>query len=195
MCTKFKSTVFSIVILVTILFFWGQPVWAVTPQQLKMMKGKEKVETAAEIQPPEQLPRDQIDAFMATLSDEQVRRLLIEELKRKAEQEITAAGPEKAEKRDALGIGALFDEADADAAAVFKRIRGIFRGSTFVLSQPRALIGLLTDGKGTGALLLTFVGLLAIIGAGLFAEWLLLRLARDIHEQLLTAVPGEQCEN
>ena len=24
---------------------------------------------------------------------------------------------------------------------------------------------------------------------GLFAEWLLLRLARDIHEQLLTAVP------
>jgi small-conductance mechanosensitive channel len=189
MRTEVKSTVFSTLILLTLFFLWGQFAWAVTPQQLKMMKGKEKAETTAEIQPPEQLPSGQIDAFMATLSDEQVRRLLIEELKRKAEQESIAAGPEKTEKTDALGLGALFDEADADTAAVYKRIRGIFRGSAAVLSQPRALIGLLTDGMGTGALFLTLVGLLAVIGAGLFAEWLLIRLAHDIHEQLLTAVP------
>ncbi|MGD8434744.1 MAG: hypothetical protein PVI73_11590, partial [Syntrophobacterales bacterium] len=114
MRAKVKSTVFSALILLTLLFFWGQPAWTVTPQQLKMMKGKEKTETAEEVKPPEQLPGDQIDAFMATLSDEQVRRLLIEELKRKAEQEITAAGPETGEKK--YGVGALFDEADADAA-------------------------------------------------------------------------------
>ncbi len=189
MRTKVKSTVILTVILLTLLFFWGQPAWAVTPQQLKMMQGQKKGEAKEEVQPPEHLPGDQIDAFMATLSDEQVRRLLIEELKRKAEQEIIAAGPEKTEKTDALGLGALFDEADMEAAVVYKRIRGIFRGSAFVLSQPRALIGLLTDGKGTGALLLAFFGLIAVIGSGLLAEWLLLRLARDIHEQLLTAVP------
>ena len=189
MRTKVKSIVFSTVILLTLLFFWGQPAWAVTPQQLKMMKGQKKGEATEEVQPPEQIPSGQIDSFMATLSDEQVRRLLIEELKRKAEQEIMAAGPEKTEKTDALGLGTLFDEADMEAAVVYKRIRGIFRGSAFVLSQPRALIGLLTDGKGTGALLLTIVGLFALIGAGLLAEWLLLRLARDIHEQLLAAVP------
>ena len=190
MCTKVKSTVFSTLILLTLLFLWGQATWALTPQQLKMMKGKEKAETAEEVQPPEQLPGDQIDAFMATLSDEQVRRLLIEELKRKAEQEILAADQkEPGKKTDALGLGALFDEADADAAAVFRRIKGIFRGSAAVLSQPRALIGLLTDGKGTGALFLTFGGLFALIVIGLFAEWLLMRLARDLHEQLLTAVP------
>jgi small-conductance mechanosensitive channel len=191
---KVKSTVFSTVVLLTLLFFWGQSAWAVTPQQLKMMKGQKKGEATEEVQPevqpPEQLPSDQIGAFMATLSDQQVRRLLIEELRRKAEQEIMAAGPEKAAKKtDALGLGALFDEADMEAAVVYKRIRGIFRGSASVLSQPRALIGLLTDGKGIGALLLTIVGLFALIGAGLFAEWLLLRLARDIHEQLITAVP------
>lgn len=72
---------------------------------------------------------------------------------------------------------------------IFKRIKGIFRGSASVLSQPRALIGLLSDGKGSGGLLMTFVGLIAVIGAGLLAEWLLSRLARDIHEQLLAAVP------
>jgi small-conductance mechanosensitive channel len=187
MCTKVKSTVFSTLILLTLLFFWGQSAWALTPQQLKMIEGQKKGEATEEVQPPEQLPGDQIDAFMATLSDEQVRRLLIKELQRKAEQDIMAAGPEKAEKK--YGVGVLFDEADADVAAIYKRIRGIFRGSAAVLSQPRALIGLLTDGMGTGALLLTFVGLLAVIGAGLFSEWLFLRLARDIHEQLLTAVP------
>jgi small-conductance mechanosensitive channel len=189
MRTKVKSTTILTVVFLGLLFFWGQPAWAVTPQQLKMMKGQKKGKATEEVQPPEQLPSDQIDAFMATLSDEQVRRLLIEELKKKAEQEIMAAGPEEAGKTDALGLGALFDEADADTAAVYKRIKGIFRGSASVLSQPRALIALLTDDKGTGTLVLTLVGLLAIIGAGLLAEWLLLRLSHDLHEQLLTAVP------
>ena len=123
-----------------------------------------------------------------TLSDQQVRRLLIEELKKRAEEGTFTAGAE--EPTDQVGaIGALIGEADAEATVIFKRIRGIFRGSTFVLSQPRALIGLLTDGKGTAGLLITFVGLLALIGAGLVAERLLLLLARDVHEQLLTAVP------
>jgi small-conductance mechanosensitive channel len=188
MRTKVKTTVILAVILLTLLFFWGQPAWAVTPQQLKMMQGQKKGEGTEEVQPPEQLPGDQIGAFMATLSDEQVRRLLIEELKKRAEEESLSAGFE--EPTDAAGpVGSFIGKADAEASMIFKRIRGIFRGSTFVLSQPRALIGLLTDGKGTGALLMAFFGLIAVIGAGLLAEWLLSRLARDIHEQLLTAVP------
>jgi small-conductance mechanosensitive channel len=170
------------------LLFWGHTARAVTQQQLKMMQGQKKGEGTEEVQQPEQLPSDQIDAFMATLSDEQVRRLLIEELKKKAEEESLTAGSE--EPADTAGaVESLIGKADAEAAVIFKRIRGIFRGSAFVLSQPRALIGLLTDGKGTGVLLMAFFGLIAVIGAGLFAEWLLLRLARDIHEQLLTAMP------
>jgi len=188
MRTHVKTTVILAVILLTLLFFWGQPTWAVTPQQLKMMKGQKKGEATEEVQPPEQLSSDQIGAFMATLSDEQVRRLLIEELKKQAAEQSLTAGAQ--EPTDQVGaIGALVGEADAEATVIFKRIRGIFRGSTFVLSQPRGLIGLLSDDKGTAGLLITFVGLLALIGAGLVAERLLLLLARDVHEQLLTAVP------
>ena len=188
MRTKVKSTVLSTVILLGFLFFWGQPAWAVTPQQLKMMKGKEKAENTEEVQEPAQLPGDQVDAFMATLSDEQVRRLLIEELKKKAEvSTVTSDAGDPTERGS--GLRQILDEADADAAAIFKRIRQIFRESASVLSQHRALIGLLSDGKGTAALLLTFLGLIALIGTGLLAERLLLRLSRDIHEQLLTAVP------
>jgi len=79
MRTHVKTTVILTVILLTLLFFWGQPAWAVTPQQLKMMKGQKKGEAAEEVQQPEQLHSGQIDAFMATLSDEQVRRLLIDD--------------------------------------------------------------------------------------------------------------------
>jgi small-conductance mechanosensitive channel len=188
MRTKVKSTVFSTVILLGLLFFWGQPAWAVTPQQLKTMKGQKKGDATEEVQPPEQLPSDQIDAFMATLSDEQVRRLLIEELKKKAEvSTVTSDAGDPTERGSWLRQ--ILDEADADAAAIFKRIRQIFRESTSVLSQHRALIGLLSDGKGTAALLMTLLGLIALIGTGLLAERLLLRLSRDIHEQLLAAVP------
>jgi small-conductance mechanosensitive channel len=188
MRTKVKTTVILAVILLTLLFFWGQPAWTVTPQQLKMMQGQKKGEATEEVQQPEQLPSGQIDSFMATLSDQQVRRLLIEELKKRAAEESLSAGFE--EPTDTAGpVGSFIHKADAEASMIFKRIRGIFRESASVLSQPRGLIGLLTDDKGTAALLMAFFGLIAVIGAGLCAEWLLSRLARDIHEQLLTAVP------
>jgi len=128
MRTHVKATVILAVILLTLLFFWGQPAWAVTPQQLKMMQGQKKGEGTEEVQPPEQLPGDQIGAFMATLSDEQVRRLLIEELKKRAEEESLTAGFE--EPTDAAGpIGSFIGKADAEASMIFKRINayGLFR--------------------------------------------------------------------
>ncbi len=57
------------------------------------------------------------------------------------------------------------------------------------MSQRRALIGLLSDGKGTASLLMTFVGLIALIGTGLLGVWLLLRLTEDFRDQLLSTVP------
>ncbi len=79
-------------ILLPILFFFGllycaQVGWAANPLAVKASKGKKKSEAKEEAQLPKQLSGDQIDAFMATLSDQQVRRLLIEELKKKAEEE------------------------------------------------------------------------------------------------------------
>jgi small-conductance mechanosensitive channel len=155
---------------------------------LKALKDQKKKETKAEVQPPEKLSGDQIDGFMATLSDEQVRRLLLEELKKRAEETtVTAVAAEPTERGSLLRQ--IFDEADGTASVIFRRIKGIFRESASVLSQPRALIGLLSDNKGTPALLMTVVWLFALIGTGLLAEKLLLRLSSDIHEQLLTAVP------
>src|SRR6056300_805734 len=111
MRTHSKATAILTVHMLTLPFFWGQPAWAVTPQQLKMMKGQKKGEATEEVQPPEQLPGDQIDAFMATLSDEQVRRLLIEELKKKAE--VSTVTTDAGEPTDrGSGLRQIFDETD-----------------------------------------------------------------------------------
>ena len=180
-------------ILLSILFFFGllycaQVGWAANPLAVKAAKGKKKSVAQEEVKPPEKLTADQIDGFMATLSDQQVRRLLIEELRKKAEQERTTAQTgEYADRGSALRQ--IFDEADAGAAAVFTRIRRIFRESASVLSQPRALIALLSDDKGTASLLLTFVELIGLIGAGLLGVWLLVRLTEDFRNQLLSTVP------
>jgi len=173
-------------------FFWllycTQVGWAVNPLAVKAAKGKKKSEAKEEVQPPKELKGDQIDAFMATLSDEQVRRILIEELKKKAEEEkVTAKTGQYTERGSRLRQ--LFDEADSGASAIFTRIGRIFRESASVSSQPRALIALLSDNKGTAALVMTFAGLIALIGAGLFGVWLLSRLTEDLRDQLLSTVP------
>ncbi len=180
-------------ILLLILFFFGllyfaQVGWAANPQAVKALKDKKKSEANKEVLLPKQLSGDQIDAFMAALSDQQVRRLLIEELKKKAEQEALTAKTGQDTERGS-GLRQIFDEADSGASAISKRIRGIFRESASVLSQWRALIGLLSDGKGTASLLMTFVGLIALIGAGLLVMWLLLRRTEDFRHQLLSTVP------
>ena len=182
-----RSAVFFALLLFG-LVIWGQTARAATQQQIKMLRGQKEVEATEEVQPLEQLSSDQIDSFMATLSDEQVRRLLIEELKKAVDDKTATTEAEKRTDRSG-GLGPIFDKADREAGAIFKRIRGIFRGSAAILSQRRALIGQLSDGKGGAALLITFVGLIAVIGAGLLGERLLLRLTKDLHNQLLSTVP------
>ncbi|MCG6919378.1 MAG: mechanosensitive ion channel [Deltaproteobacteria bacterium] len=175
------------------LLYCAQVGWAANPLAVKAAKGKKKSEAKEEVQPPKELSGEQIDAFMATLSDEQVRRLLIEELKKKAEAEkVTAQTGHYAERGS--GLRQMFDEADAGASAIYTRIRRIFRESASVLSQPRALIALLSDDKGTAALVMTFAGLLALIGAGLFGMWLLVRLTEGFRNQLLSTVPLRSLE-
>ncbi|MEJ2363614.1 MAG: mechanosensitive ion channel family protein [Deltaproteobacteria bacterium] len=180
-------------ILWSILLFFGllycaQVGWSANPMAIKSLKGKKKSETKEEVQLPEDLSGDRIDGFMATLSDQQARRLLIEELKKKATAEAVTAGAGESSERGS-SLRQFVDEADAGASAIFKRIRGIFRESASVVSQWRALIALLSDKQGTVSLLITLVGLIGLIGAGLLGESLLLRLTENFRDQLLSSVP------
>jgi small-conductance mechanosensitive channel len=182
----------KILVSLSVLFFFGllccaQVGWSANPMAVKSIKSKKKSEAKEEVQLPKHLSGDQVDAFMAALSDQQARRLLIEELKKKAAAEaVTAEAGEQASRGS--GVRQIVDQADSTADAVLKRLEGIFRGSASVLSQWRALIGILSDYKGTASLLMTCLGLIALIGAGLLGEWLLLRLTENFRNQLFATV-------
>jgi hypothetical protein len=182
----------KILVSLSVLFFFGllccaQVGWSANPMAVKSIKSKKKSEAKEEVQLPKHLSGDQVDAFMAALSDQQARRLLIEELKKKAAAEaVTAEAGEQASRGSS--VRQIVDQADSTADAVLKRLEGIFRGSASVLSQWRALIGILSDYKGTASLLMTCLGLIALIGAGLLGEWLLLRLTENFRNQLFATV-------
>jgi small-conductance mechanosensitive channel len=185
---KQKKLILWSILLFFGLLYWAQVGWSANPMAVKSLKGKKKSEAKEEVQLPKHLSGDQIDGFMATLSDQQARRLLIEELKKKAAAEEATAGGGDSSGRGS-SVRQFVDQADSTADAVLKRLVGIFRGSASVLSQPRALIAILSDNKGTASLLMTFLGLIALIGIGLLGEYLLLRLTENFRDQLLATVP------
>ncbi|MGA9233406.1 MAG: hypothetical protein WBV91_01175, partial [Desulfobacterales bacterium] len=64
---------------------------AAQPMVFKPQKEKSKPAPSDTARLPEHIQADKVDDFMAALSDEQVRRLLIEALKKQAAEEAAAA--------------------------------------------------------------------------------------------------------
>jgi small-conductance mechanosensitive channel len=92
MYNLFKSAIVSTLIAFTVLLT-GQTIRAANVGVPGLAKS-EKEASGKTVQIPENLDSDQIHSFLATLSDTQVRRLLIEELKKEATREATEGEPE-----------------------------------------------------------------------------------------------------
>jgi small-conductance mechanosensitive channel len=97
--------VFKGLILLTLvgIFLQTQPSVAAGPQQLLLSAGNEKQKDAAkgdQSSGPDRIDGKTVEMIVAELSDEQVRRLLIEELRKQAKQ----AAPAKAEKTGGLAL-------------------------------------------------------------------------------------------
>ena len=82
----FKSILLFSLITLTVLLS-GQTIRAATAGLPGLTKSENEV-SGETVEVPENLDSDQIDSFLATLSDAQVRRLLIQELKEEAAREI-----------------------------------------------------------------------------------------------------------
>ena len=70
-----------------LLLLLSSTAWSQNPMKLKTGKKHAPVKTEENLTLPEHLGAENIDHFMAGLSDEQVRRLLINELKAQAQKE------------------------------------------------------------------------------------------------------------
>jgi small-conductance mechanosensitive channel len=129
-----------------------------------------------------------VDHYLATLSDEQARKALARELKEKA-----AAEPSEAPEPLTIGrespIGQLFFAATKEVFSGLERLRTLSSRAAEGAGTLRSAFETITGGKGAGQLVMNVLGLLAIIGAGLLAERLLVRATEGIRHQLLATVP------
>jgi len=163
-------------------------VWAKSPALFGAGGGKKEQKAAPATQPPASLTPGQVDHYLATLSDEQARQVLARELKEKA-----AAKPSEAPASLMIGrespIGRLFMAATEEVSSGLERLRTSSSRAAESVGTLSSAFETMTGGKGAGQLVMSVLSLLAIIGAGLVAERLLIRATEGIRHQLLTAVP------
>ncbi len=131
---------------------------------------------------------EQVDAFLAGLSDEQARRLLSERLKRDAEALATSGAPEAATGRTS-DIAAFFKNAEDSAGVLLRKLRAVFTGAETAPSGWPEAWAKLTGGKGFGQFAATAAILLLIVLAGLAAERFLLRRIAGMQDYFVKTVP------
>jgi small-conductance mechanosensitive channel len=163
-------------------------VWGKTPVLFGAGGSKKEQKAAPATQVPANLTPGQVDAYLANLSDEQARQALARELREKA-----AAKPAEAPASPTIGrdspIGRLFTAATEGVSSGLERLRTSSSRAAESVGTLSSAYEAITGGKGAGQLVMSVLSLLAIIGAGLLAERLLVRATEGIRHQLLTAVP------
>ena len=133
---------------------------------------------------PEDLSQDQIDGIMAGLSDEQVRQLLINELRSRASEE---SKEQEAEPVKGL-LTKLMVQLDFIATLGSKRIVAVLNQLPNLPADFRHSLELLTDGKGIGRLFMMIFIAVALLIAGYLVELLERRLIAR-HRKGVSAIP------
>jgi len=178
----------SLLFVFILAFAWSGPGSSVWAKTAKLPQAGGSKPPAARAQLPENPSPEQVDAFMAGISDEQARRLLADKLKeesaarRKALQETGSTAA-------AGGLPGMLNTVEAALSALGQRIGNVFSGAeTAPTNWPQAWAAL-TGGKGIGQLFIDLVIIALIVVGGLGAERLLLQTTEGIRRHLLNAVP------
>ncbi|UCF89824.1 MAG: hypothetical protein JSW39_16120, partial [Desulfobacterales bacterium] len=134
------------------------------------------------------LPRDlnptQIDQIIAGLSDEQVRRLLINELKVQARQETTVEAPPE-------GIAGFIDKIKNLTASLQSRIEFLRSGGSVAPRQAAGIYSLLGTGeRGTKSVAGVIVSVAAVLAGALLIEWLFVIYTAAARRRITSSVPS-----
>jgi small-conductance mechanosensitive channel len=176
---------FLFVLTMSGLLLWAQPVGAVTPAQLKSVTSQKKKGDTQEVQLPEQLESDEIDSFIATLSDAQVRRLLIEELKQKAALEAAA----KKDEEKSTGLAGFIHDMRRIVAHVRDRIGFLMSGATKVDDHLPEAFGQIMEMEYRPNPLKAIAVLFLLFAGGLGIDWLFRRFTAPARRRLEGSQP------
>jgi small-conductance mechanosensitive channel len=143
--------------------------------------------TDKEIQIPEKMTPEEVDAYLAGLSDEQSRKVLAHRLKQDAGKDLSSdAAGQAAEGEEAAGH--IFHEMTLGASLVIDQIASFFSAEKEGSVKWEAIVNRLSGGKGLGHLLVTVLIGLGIIAVGVIVERLVLRLTERLRQQIMTSM-------
>jgi small-conductance mechanosensitive channel len=179
-----RSVVFLIFITSGLLLI-AQADRALAQTKSSLFTSKKKTTDAEKVRLPEQLDNDQIDSFIATLSDEQVRRLLIEELKQKAALEASA----KEDEEKSTGLSGFIQDMRRIVAHVRDRLSFLMSGATGVDDHLPEAFGQIMEMEYRPNPLRAMAVLFLLFAGALMIDWLFRRFTAPARRRLEGSQP------
>jgi len=167
-----------------LLFVFASTAWCQNPMKLKIGKKHANAESAENITLPKPLDAENIDHIIAGLSDEQVRKLLINELKAQAQQEKTVdAKPE--------GVAGFIHKIKNLTALLQSRIEFLRSGARDAPQKVAAIYTLLGTGeRGTKSVAAVILSVAAVLAGALLIEWLFVLYTAAARRRITSSVPS-----
>jgi small-conductance mechanosensitive channel len=158
--------------------------WSQNPMLVQKGQKKTAAEGTQNVSLPEKLSANQVDPIVAGLSDEQVRRLLINELKLQARQETSVeAKPE--------GVAGIIDKIKNLTALLQTRIEYLRAGGSASPQEAGAIYKLLGKGeRGTKSVAGVIVSVAAVLAGALLIEWLFVLYTAAARRRITASEPS-----
>jgi small-conductance mechanosensitive channel len=166
------------------LFVLTSAAWSQNPLLLKTGKKGADAKNAENVSLPEPLNSENIDQVIAGLSDEQVRRLLINELKAQAQKEMPVEEKPK-------GIAGFIEKIKNLTALLQTRIEFIRSGGSAVPQELSGIYAFLGRGeRGTKTVPQVILSVAAVLAGALLIEWLFVLYTAAARRRITSSAPS-----
>jgi small-conductance mechanosensitive channel len=167
-----------------LIFVLTSSAWSQNPLLLKTGKKRADAKNVENVSLPKPLSAENIDHIVAGLSDEQVRRLLINELKAQAQKEMPVEAKPK-------GIAGFIDKIKNLTALLQSRIEFIRSGGKEALQEFSGIYALLGRGeRGTKTIPQVILSVAAVLAGALLIEWLFVLYTAAARRRITSSAPS-----
>jgi len=151
-------------------------------------KSQKKHTKGQEGQIPENMTPEEVDAYLAGISDEQARQVLAAKLKQEAAGNLSSKAAAEAVERE-IATEHRFHDLALGASLVIDQVVAFFAADQERSMKWHTIINRLSGGKGSGHLWMTVLIGFGIIACGIVIERLVRHLTGSLRNQILASVP------